>query len=67
DSIDLNTAIAEAQKSCVEGGIPVCAALVRHGTLNDAPKPVTYRNKDCIQEASATLHKNIPCLENAMR
>ncbi|EKM60230.1 uncharacterized protein PHACADRAFT_203477 [Phanerochaete carnosa HHB-10118-sp] len=67
DSLGLNTAIAEAQQSYAEGGIPIGAALVHHGTSKEAPKLIACGHNERIQKASATLHGEISCLENAGR
>jgi cytosine/creatinine deaminase len=57
----LQEAIAEAQKSLSEGGIPIGAVLVLDGKI------VGRGHNRRIQAQSAILHAEIDCLNNAGR
>ncbi|KAG2117561.1 cytidine deaminase-like protein [Suillus cothurnatus] len=71
DKLGLSTALAKARKSYQEGGIPIGAALVYHGSSTD-PKLEDAVVLGCshnsrIQKSSATLHGEIAALEDAGR
>ena len=57
----MEAAIAQAQKSRREGGIPIGSALVREGKL-----VATGHNKR-VQESDPVTHAEIDCLRNAGR
>jgi cytosine/creatinine deaminase len=57
----LQAAIEEAQRGRAEGGIPIGAVLVHHGTIIGRG-----RNRR-IQQGSATLHGEMDALERAGR
>lgn len=68
DNLGLATAIAQAQKSRAEGGIPIGAALVSHGGAGvEGPAVLGAGHNARIQRASATLHGEIAALEDAGR
>ncbi|KAH7923295.1 cytidine deaminase-like protein [Leucogyrophana mollusca] len=69
DRLGLATALAKARKSYQEGGIPIGAALVHHGSSSgpgDAIVMGTGHNSR-IQKSSATLHGEIAALEDGGR
>ena len=57
----LDAAIAEAQRGRDEGGIPIGAVLVRHGTI------LGRGHNRRVQQGSATLHGEMDALERAGR
>lgn len=65
DRLGLATALAKARKSYQEGGIPIGAALVYHGT--DAAAVLGCAHNQRIQKSSPTLHAEIAALEDAGR
>jgi cytosine deaminase len=67
--LGLSTAIAKARKSYQEGGIPIGAALVYHGSSTDPKDAVVLgcSHNSRIQKSSATLHGEIAALEDAGR
>src|SRR5258708_40103056 len=69
DKLGLSTAIAKARKSYQEGGIPIGAALVYHGSSMDPKDAVVLgcAHNSRIQKSSATLHGEIAALEDAGR
>ncbi|KAG2343459.1 cytidine deaminase-like protein [Suillus weaverae] len=69
DKLGLSTAIAKARKSYQEGGIPIGAALVYHGSSTDLKDVVVLgcSHNSRIQKSSATLHGEIAALEDAGR
>ncbi|KAH7907174.1 cytidine deaminase-like protein [Hygrophoropsis aurantiaca] len=69
DKLGLATALAKARKSYQEGGIPIGAALIHHGSstaVGDAVVLGTGHNSR-IQKSSATLHGEIAALEDCGR
>ncbi|KAG1741678.1 cytidine deaminase-like protein [Suillus lakei] len=69
DKLGLSTAMAKARKSYQEGGIPIGAALVYHGSSTDPKDAVVLgcSHNSRIQKSSATLHGEIAALEDAGR
>ncbi|KAG1797420.1 cytidine deaminase-like protein [Suillus fuscotomentosus] len=69
DKLGLSTALAKARKSYQEGGIPIGAALVYHGSSTDPKDAVVLgcSHNSRIQKSSATLHGEIAALEDAGR
>ena len=69
DKLGLSTAIAKARKSYQEGGIPIGAALVYHGSSTDPKDAIVLgcAHNSRIQKSSATLHGEIAALEDAGR
>ncbi|KAI6125933.1 cytidine deaminase-like protein [Pisolithus thermaeus] len=69
DKLGLATAFAKARKSYHEGGIPIGAALVYHGTSLDPSDAVVLgcSHNQRIQKSSPTLHAEIAALEDAGR
>ncbi|KAG2036426.1 cytidine deaminase-like protein [Suillus americanus] len=69
DKLGLATALAKARKSYQEGGIPIGAALVYHGSSTDPKDAVVLgcSHNSRIQKSSATLHGEIAALEDAGR
>lgn len=67
DALGAAAALEQAKKSYAEGGIPIGAALVQHGSAGSAPKLIACGHNERIQKSSATLHGEISCLENAGR
>lgn len=69
DKLGLSTAIAKARKSYQEGGIPIGAALVYHGSSTNPKDAVVLgcAHNSRIQKSSATLHGEIAALEDAGR
>jgi cytosine deaminase len=67
--LGLSTALAKARKSYQEGGIPIGAALVYHGSSTDPKDAVVLgcSHNSRIQKSSATLHGEIAALEDAGR
>ena len=57
----LEAAIAEAQKSVDQGGIPIGSVLVIDGQI------VGRGHNQRVQKGSAVLHAEMDCLENAGR
>lgn len=57
----LDTAIQEARAGRAEGGIPIGSVLVIDGTI------VARGHNQRIQQASAILHAEMHCLQNAGR
>ncbi len=61
-AVALDAAIAQAEKSWREGGIPIGSALVdEHGTI------VALGHNRRVQRGSVVLHAEMDCLENAGR
>ncbi|KAG2367640.1 cytidine deaminase-like protein [Suillus spraguei] len=69
DKLGLSTALAKARKSYQEGGIPIGAALVYHGSSTDPKDAIVLgcSHNSRIQKSSATLHGEIAALEDAGR
>jgi len=69
DKLGLSTAIAKAHKSYQEGGIPIGAALVYHGSSTDPKDAVVLgcAHNSRVQRSSPTLHGEIAALEDAGR
>lgn len=69
DKLGLASALAKARKSYQEGGIPIGAALVSHGTSRDVVHAVVLgcAHNQRIQKSSPTLHAEIAALEDAGR
>ncbi|KAG8221720.1 cytidine deaminase-like protein [Butyriboletus roseoflavus] len=69
DALGLASALAKARKSYQEGGIPIGAALVYHGTSRDVADAAVLgcAHNLRIQESSPTLHAEIAALEDAGR
>ncbi|KAI9453176.1 cytidine deaminase-like protein [Boletus coccyginus] len=70
DKFGLATALAKARKSYQEGGIPIGAALVYHGSScddADAAAVLGCAHNQWIQRSSPTLHAEIAALEDAGR
>lgn len=69
DKLGLATASAKARKSYREGGIPIGAALVYHGSSLDLSNAVVLgcSHNQRIQKSSPTLHAEIATLEDAGR
>ncbi|KAG2755095.1 cytidine deaminase-like protein [Suillus brevipes Sb2] len=67
--LGLSTALAKARKSYQEGGIPIGAALVYHGSSTDPKDAVVLgcSHNSRIQKSSPTLHGEIAALEDAGR
>ncbi|WP_336660263.1 nucleoside deaminase [Leucobacter sp. USHLN153] len=61
----LNLAIEQAQIGWSEGGVPIGAALVRHGA--DGPEVIAVGRNRRVQMDSAIRHGETDCLENAGR
>lgn len=57
----LAAALAEAQQSLAEGGIPIGSVLVIQGRI------VSRGHNRRVQKTSAILHAEMDCLENAGR
>lgn len=57
----MGEAIREAKKSLDEGGIPIGAVLVRDGEI------IARGHNRRVQKASAILHAEMDCIENAGR
>ncbi|KAF8557226.1 cytidine deaminase-like protein [Imleria badia] len=71
DKLGLASALAKARKSHQEGGIPIGAALIFHGS-NTSPDAANAAVLGCahnqrIQKSSPTLHAEIAALEDAGR
>lgn len=45
--------------SYAKGGAPIGAALMHHGTSNDAPNLIACRHNERIHKDSTTLHGEI--------
>jgi len=70
DKLGLATALAKARKSYKEGGVPIGAALVYHGSsCDDADTAAVLgcAHNQWIQKSSPTLHAEIAALEDAGR
>lgn len=72
DKLGLASALAKARKSDQEGGIPIGAALVYHGTGTSRDSVANAAVLGCahnqrIQKSSPTLHAEIATLEDAGR
>ncbi|KIJ64050.1 hypothetical protein HYDPIDRAFT_112575 [Hydnomerulius pinastri MD-312] len=69
DKLGLATALAKARKSYQEGGVPIGAALVYHGTTPDTSNAVVLgcSHNQRFQKSSPTLHAEIATLEDAGR
>lgn len=69
DKLGISTAMAKARKSFQEGGIPIGAALVYHGSSTDPKDAVVLgcAHNSRIQKSSATLHGEMAALEDAGR
>lgn len=67
DKIGMAAAIAQAQKSYNEGGVPIGCALVWHGEPGEEPRLLGAGHNQRIQKGSATLHGGISVFENAGR
>ena len=77
DKLGLATALAKARKSYREGGIPIGAALVYHGSAGscgddrdrDAANAAVLgcAHNQRIQKSSPTLHAEMAALEDAGR
>ncbi|KAG6333242.1 hypothetical protein ID866_5850 [Astraeus odoratus] len=69
DKLGLATALAKARKSYQEGGVPIGAALIYHGSSLDVDDAVILgcSHNQRIQKSSATLHAEIATLEEAGR
>ena len=57
----MQAAIAQAQKSFDEGGIPIGSVLVKNGTL------IAKGHNKRVQEDNPILHGEMDCLNNAGR
>lgn len=69
DDLGLASALAKARKSYQEGGIPIGAALVYHGTSHAVANAAVLgcAHNSRIQKSSPTLHAEIAALEDAGR
>ncbi|KAF9218912.1 cytidine deaminase-like protein [Gyrodon lividus] len=69
DKLGLATALAKARKSYQEGGVPIGAALVYHGTSLEKTNAIVLgcAHNQRVQKASPTLHAEIAALEDAGR
>lgn len=63
----MSAAIAQAQKSASEGGIPIGSALVYHDPTSGEDKILGQSHNQRVQRNSATLHAEIAALEVAGR
>ncbi|KAG8871458.1 cytosine deaminase [Tulasnella sp. 332] len=63
DEQNLNLAIAQAEKSLNEGGIPIGAVLYHHPTK----KVIAQGHNQRVQKSSLTLHGEMDCLESLGR
>ena len=61
DAYFMNEAIAEAEKSLAEGGIPIGAVLVKDDEI------ISRGHKRLIQNGSVLLHAEMDAIENAGR
>ena len=61
DNYFMNEAIAEAQKSLTEGGIPIGAVIVKDGEI------ISRGHNRLIQNGSVLLHAEMDAIENAGR
>ena len=61
DNYFMNEAIAEAQKSLIEGGIPIGAVIVKDGEI------ISRGHNRLIQNGSVLLHAEMDAIENAGR
>ncbi|PIL30025.1 hypothetical protein GSI_07937 [Ganoderma sinense ZZ0214-1] len=66
DRMGMSVAYAKAKKSYDEGGVPIGAALVHHGS-GDEPRVVGAGHNERIQKQSPILHGETSALENAGR
>ena len=57
----MKVAVAQAQKSLKEGGIPIGSVLVRDGTI------ISKGHNKRVQEKNPILHGEMDCLNNAGR
>lgn len=67
DEFGLKLALENAQKSYAEGGIPIGAALIYHGSDTKYPRVLGAGHNQRIQKSSAILHGEIAALEAAGR
>lgn len=67
DKFGLQLALENAKKSFAEGGVPIGAALIYHGSDPRYPRTLGSGHNQRVQKSSAILHGETAALEAAGR